>query len=79
MICYDGTEICKLVGIYIQNKLCKIMNKKYFGFYRDDGLGTLRNTSGPEADWKRKKIIKIFKELGLSITCEVNKFPRRSI
>ena len=50
MICYDGTEICKLVGIYIQNKLCKIMNKKDFGFYRDDGLGTLRNTSGPEAD-----------------------------
>ena len=50
MICYDGTEICKLVGIYIQNKLCKIMNKKYFGFYGDDGLGTLRNTSGPEAD-----------------------------
>ena len=79
MICYDGTEICKLVGIYIQNKLCKIMNKKDFGFYRDDGLGTLRNTSGPEVDWKRKKIIKIFKEFGLSITCEVNKFPRRSI
>ena len=50
MICCDGTKICKLVGIYIQNKLCKIMNKKDFGFYRDDGLGTLRNTSGPEAD-----------------------------
>ena len=33
----------------------------------------LRNTSGPEADRKRKNIIKIFKERGLSITCEVNK------
>ena len=71
--CYDGAEICKLVGIYIQNKLCKLMNKKDFGLYRDDGLGILRNTSGPEADPKHKNIIKIFKESGLSITCEVNK------
>ena len=70
---YDGTEICKLVGMYIQNKLCKLMNKKDFGLYRDDGLGILRNTSRPEADWKCKSIIKIFKESGLSITCEVNK------
>ena len=49
------------------------MNKKDFGLYRDDGLVILRNTSGPEADRKRKSIIKIFKECGLSITCEVNK------
>ena len=49
------------------------MNKKDFGLYRDDGLGILRNTSGSEADRKRKNIIKIFKECGLSITCEVNK------
>ena len=49
------------------------MNKKEFGLYRDDGLGILRNTSGSEADQKRKRIIKIFKECELSITCEVNK------
>ena len=73
MGCYDGAEICELVGIYIQNKLCKLMNEKDFGLYRDDGLGILRNTSGPEADRKRKNIIKTFKECGLSITCEVNK------
>ena len=46
MGCYDGAEICELVGIYIQNKLCKLMNKKDFRVYRDDGLGILRNTSG---------------------------------
>ena len=73
MGCYDGVEICKLVGIYIQNKLCKLMNKKDFGHYRDDGLGILRNTSGPEADRKRRDIIKIFKECRLSITFEINK------
>ena len=73
MGCYDGAEIYELVGIYIQSKLCKLMNKKDFGLYRDDGLGILRNTSWPEADRKCKSIIKRFKESGLSITCEVNK------
>ena len=73
MGCYDGPEICKLIGICIQNKLCKLMNKKDFGLYRDGGLGILRNTSGREADRKRKNIVKIFIEYGLSITCEINK------
>ena len=49
------------------------MNTKYFGLCKDDGLGILRNTSGPEADQKHKKIIKIFQECGLSITCEITK------
>ena len=49
------------------------MNKKDFGLYRDDGLGILRNTSGPEADRKSKSVTKVFKECRLSITCEVNK------
>ena len=50
-----------------------LMNNKDFGLYRNDGLGILRNTSGPDADRERKTIIKIFKECGLSITCQVNK------
>ena len=49
------------------------MNKKDFGLQRDDQLGILRNISSPEVDRKRKNIIKIFKERGLSILCEVNK------
>ena len=72
MGCYDGTEIYELVGTYIQNKYYKLMNKKDFGLYRDYGLGISRNTSGPDADRKRKNVIKIFKECGLSVTIEVN-------
>ena len=49
------------------------MNKKDFGLYRDDGLGTLRNTSGPEADRKSKSITNVFKECGLSVTCGVRR------
>ena len=44
MGCNDAAEICELVGFHIQNKLCKLMNKKDFGPYRGDGLGILRNT-----------------------------------
>ena len=73
MGCYDGAEICRLVVIYIQNKFCKFNELERFWLYRDDGLGILRITFGPEADRKRKNIIKIFKECGLSVTCEVNK------
>ena len=73
MGCYDGAEICELVGIYIQNKLWKLMSRKDLGLYRVDELWILKNTSGPEADQKRKNIIKIFKECGFSITCKINK------
>ena len=72
MGCFDVAEISELVGIYLQNKLSNIMNKKDFGLYRDDGLDILRNTSGPEAERKRKRIIKIFKECGLTIKSEAN-------
>ena len=55
MGCFDGVKICELIGIHIQNKLCKSMNEKDFGLYRDDGLETLRNTSGPEAERKMQE------------------------
>ena len=58
---YDCAEICELVGIYMQNKLCKLINKKDFGLYRDDGLGIWKCISGTAADRKRKNIMKIFK------------------
>ena len=37
------------------------MDKKDFELYRDDGLGILRNSYGPEADRKHKSVVKIFK------------------
>ena len=39
MGCYDGAEICKLVGIFILNKVSNIMDKNSIGLYRDDSLG----------------------------------------
>ena len=61
MGCFDGAEVCELVGVYILHLLRTVMRKDNVGLYRDDGLGILRNSSGPEIERKRKQIIQIFK------------------
>ena len=42
------------------------------GLYRDDGLGVSPNISKPEIKRKKKQIVTIFKECGLSITTQCN-------
>ena len=72
MGCYDGAEVCELVGSFILNKLTSIINKSDIGLYRDDGLGIFQNVSKPEIERKKKAIVKIFKRCNLSITIECN-------
>ena len=69
---YDGAELCELVGLYVLDLLAKEFDKKYFGLYRDDRLGCFENTSGPDSERIKKKIIEIFKSNGLNITVECN-------
>ena len=64
MGCYDGAEICELVGCYILNQLSTVMRKELVGLYRNDGLGIIKIMSEPEIERKRKQIIKIFKDCG---------------
>ena len=70
MGCYDGAEVCQLVGSYLLKKVLNIVDKKYIGLYRDDGLAILQNLSGPQIERKRKDIIKMFKTAGLNITIQ---------
>ena len=72
MGCFYGAEVCELVGVYILHLLRTVMRKDNVGLYRDDGLGILRNSSGPEIERKRKQIIQIFKSCGLNITVKTN-------
>jgi hypothetical protein len=72
MGCFDGAEVCELVGLYILEKIGKIMGKENVGLYRDDGLGIFKNIPKSEIERKKKKIIKIFKECNLKITVETN-------
>ena len=72
MGCYDGAEICELVGIFILNKLSNIVDKNSIGLYRDDSLGIFDKLSGPQIEQSKKKITKIFKDCRLSITLTTN-------
>ena len=82
MGCYDGAEVFQLVGIYILNKSSNIIDKDSIGLYRDDRLGIFETLSGAQIEKNRKKkseksrkkknIMKVFKECGLSISVTTN-------
>ena len=48
------------------------------GLYRDDRLGIFQNIPKTEIERKKKQIVKVFKDCGLSITikCKTSGFPR---
>ena len=70
MGCYNGAELCELVGTYVLNQLKVVVAKENMGLYRDDGLGIFKNMSGPEVERKKKELVKISKNNGLSITAD---------
>ena len=72
MGCNDEAEICETTGCYILHQLGSIINKNSCGLYRDDGLGSFENLSGPQIESKCKQIIKLFKSFGLNITIKTN-------
>ena len=72
MACYNGAEVCELVGTYFLNQLKVVIAKENMGLYRDDGLGIFKNMSGPEVERKKNELVKIFKNNGLSITARTN-------
>ena len=69
---FNGAKICKLVGLFILSNLEKRFRRHKIVLYRDDGLAILKTTSGRLADRARKDLIKIFNDLGLKFTAEVN-------
>ena len=68
MGCLDRAEVCELTGTYLLHQLINIIPKEDLGLYRDDGLGTVNNLSGPEKERIKKQIVRIFKINGLNIT-----------
>ena len=63
-----GIELCELVRSYILSQLNIVFENENVGLYRDNGLAIFRNLSGPEIERKRKAIVRLFKECGLSVT-----------
>ena len=72
MGCYDGAEVCELVGLYILHKLTSTYTNGSIGLYRDDGLAVFKNMSARSLDKARKDFSKILGELGLQITAQSN-------
>ena len=72
MGCFDGAEICQIVGTFILSKLATIFDQENVGLYKDCGLGIFRNLSGPEIERRKKSVVQIFKSYGLNITITTN-------
>ena len=69
---YDGAEVCELVGLFLLSILTERFGKDSVGLYRDDGLLILKGTGGRQADKARKDLHRIFNELELKVTAEIN-------
>ena len=61
---YDGVDVCELVRLFQLDKLGERFGKENIGLYRDDGLATLKNVTGRQADRSRKTMHEIFNSLG---------------
>ena len=72
MRCYDGAEVCELVGLYILHKLASAFPDGNIGLYRDDGLAIFKNINTRSGDNVRKKFSGILGNLGLKITVQSN-------
>ena len=72
MLSYGSEELCELVGLYLLDLLTKESAKQNTGLCRDDGLSCFENISGPDSEKLKKKLFKVFKSNGLSITVECN-------
>jgi hypothetical protein len=69
---YDGAEVCELVGLFVLQDLQSKLKAFSVGLYRDDGLAVFKGFSGSKADQARKRLIKLFKAIGLNITVQTN-------
>ena len=69
---FDGSEVCKLVGLFIMQQLSQVITSNVMGLYRDDCLAILQDTSGLGVERIRKNISKTFQQHGLQVTTEAN-------
>ena len=65
---FNVAEIFELVGLYLPDKLSTLIGRENVELYRNDGLATINNSSGPVLDKMTNDII------ALSKTTEINLF-----
>lgn len=75
MSCYDGAEICELVGLYILHKLSSAYRHGSIGLFWDGGLALFKNANdrSPRPATKSETVFyEILGDLGLKITVQSN-------
>ena len=70
MGCFDGAQVCELVGAFALSILSDKLSARDIRLYKDNQLGVFWDVSGHVADRIRKDIIKIFADMGLKITIQ---------
>ena len=58
--CFDGAEVCELVGSFILQQLSQLFEDQLVRLYRYDDLAIFKGLSGSETKRVKKKIIKVF-------------------
>ena len=59
---FEGAEISELVRLYILYILSTKYGRNLNGIYRDDGLASFKNVSGPQSDRIRKLFVNILRK-----------------
>lgn len=54
--CFDGAEVCELVGSYIVSKVMVLIKRDNLRLYQDDSLGDFCNLSGAQLGRKQRQI-----------------------
>ena len=67
---FFGAELCDLIGLYAFSKLESLYDTKEIGLYRDDGLAIIQPKNNQDLENKKKKTIKIFRDIGFKITID---------
>ena len=64
---FDGAEICKIVRLYLLDKLSNLLGNESVGLSRDDGFAAINSCSVPVLHRTRKNIVALFKKEGLGL------------
>ena len=67
----DSAEVSETVGLYILSELRRLIPPENTVLYRDDLLA-VTNTAARSVDKLRKDVVKLFQEMGLPVTTEIN-------
>ena len=67
---FDGSECCEAVGLYVLDKVKRLLPNLNLGLYRDDSLGVIKKCRKQKIEQMRKSLFKLFKDMGLQITID---------